>query len=122
MIAAPSRDAVKHCSEHLEKEVDIYCETCGELVVCYKCVIRGGKHQNHDYKDIDQAFFEYQEWIVQSVEPMEKQVTTINKALAQLDARCGEISDQRAANKDKVHSTFKRLQEVLDVRPGDRAN
>ena len=68
---ALSRDAVKkkHCREHLEKEVDLYCETCGELV-CYKCVIRGGKHQNHDYKEIDQAFLEYKEWIVASVEPV----------------------------------------------------
>ena len=113
--AASSTHAVKHCREHLEKEVDLYCETCRELV-CYKCVIRGGKHQNHDYKEIDQAFLEYKEWIVASVEPMEKQVTTITKALRQLDARCGEISDQRAANKDKVHATFKRLREVLDVR------
>ena len=113
--AASSMHAVKHCREHLEKEVDLYCETCRELV-CYKCVIRGGKHQNHDYKEIDQAFLGYKEWIVSSVEPMEKQVTTITKALGQLDARCGDISDQRAANKDKVHATFKRLREVLDVR------
>ena len=113
--AASSTHAVKHCREHLEKEIDLYCETCRELV-CYKCVIRGGKHQNHDYKEIDQAFLEHKEWIVASVEPMEKQVTTITKALAQLDARCGEISDKRAANKDKVHVTFKRLREVLDVR------
>ena len=113
--AASSTHAVKHCREHLEKEVDLYCGTCRELV-CYKCVIRGGKHQNHDYKEIDQAFLEYKEWIVASVEPMEKQVTTISKALALLDARCGEISDQQAANKDKVHATFKRLREVLDVR------
>ena len=113
--AASSTHAVKHCRKHLEKEVDLYCETCRELV-CYKCVIRGGKHQNHDYKEIDQAFLKYKEWIVASVEPMEKQVTTITKALGQLDARCGEISDQRAANKDKVHVTFKRLREVLDVR------
>ena len=115
MNAASSTHAVKHCREHLEKEVDLYCETCRELV-CYKCVIRSGKHQNHDYKEIDQALLEYEEWIVASVEPMEKQVTTITKALGQLDARCGEISDQRAANKDKVHVTFKRLREVLDVR------
>ena len=113
--AASSTHAVKHCREHLEKEVDIYCETCRELV-CYKCVIRGGKHQNHVFKEIDQAFLEYKEWIVASVEPMEKQVTAITKALGQLDARCGEISDQRAANKHKVHVTFKRLREVLDVR------
>ena len=33
--AASSTHAVKHCREHLEKEVDLYCETCRELV-CYK--------------------------------------------------------------------------------------
>ena len=115
MIAAPSRGAVKHCCEHLEKELELYCATCEEPV-CYKCVIRGGKHQNHDYKEIDQAFLEYKEWIVASVKPMEKQVTTIKKALAQLDACCEEISDQQAVVKDKVHINFGHLREVLDAR------
>ena len=35
-----------------------------------------------------------------SLEPMEKQMVTIDKALAQLDTRCGEIADQRAATED----------------------
>ena len=113
--ATIATEVVKRCFEHLEKEMELYCETCGELV-CYKCVIKGGKHQNHDYKEIDLAFQEHKEWIVSSVEPMEKQVTTITKALAQLDARCGEISDQRAATKVEVHITFQRLREVIDVR------
>ena len=33
-----------------------------------------------------------------------------------LDARCGEISDQRTATAVNIHVTFRRLQEVLDVR------
>ena len=43
-------------------------------------------------------------------------MTTINKALAQLDTCCGEISDQRAATAVNIHVTFRRLREVLDVR------
>jgi tripartite motif-containing protein 2/3/tripartite motif-containing protein 71 len=34
----------------------------------------------------------------------------------QLDARCGEISDQRAATAINVHSNFRRIREALDVR------
>ena len=47
---------------------------------------------------------------------MEKQVATIEKALAQLDTRCGEIADQRAATEDSIHVTFRRLREILNVR------
>ena len=114
-IAAPCRDTVKHCFEHLVEEVKLCCETCGELV-CYKCVIRGGKHQKHNYKEIGKALQEYKEWIMSSLEPMEEQVKTIKKAVALFDARCGEISDQRAATKNKVHDSFKRLREALDAR------
>ena len=47
---------------------------------------------------------------------MEKQVVLIEKALAELNTRCGEISDQRTAIEENVHVTFKRLREVLTAR------
>ena len=43
-------------------------------------------------------------------------MTIVKETLAQLDARCGEISDQRTATAVNIHGTFRRLQEVLDVR------
>ena len=47
---------------------------------------------------------------------MEKQLTTISKALAQLDTRCGEISDQQAAIEANIHSTFRKIHSILDAR------
>ena len=111
----PSREAVRHCFEHSEEELKLYCETCGELV-CLKCAIKGGKHFSHDYKEVSKAFQEYKEEITSSLEPMEKQVATIKGVLAQLNTRCGKISDQREATEGKIHATFRRLQEVLNVR------
>jgi len=43
-------------------------------------------------------------------------VAIITKALAQLDTRCREISDQHTTIKDSIHVTFRRLWEVLNVR------
>ena len=43
-------------------------------------------------------------------------MTDVTKALAQLDERCGEISNQRTATAVNIHTTFRRLREVLDVR------
>ena len=111
-----SRDKVKVCCrEHAGKEVELFCETCGEPV-CLRCVIKGGKHHSHDYEELDKAFERYKVEVTASLEPMEKQVTTITKALAQLDARCAEISDQRAAVEADVHTAFRKLQHILDTR------
>ena len=113
--AAPSREAVRHCFEHSDEELKLYCETCGELV-CLKCAIKDGKHYGHDYKELDKAFQEYKEEIASSLQPMEKQVAIMKGVLTQLDIRCGEISDQREVTEEEIHTTFRRLQEVLDVR------
>ena len=67
------------CREHAGKEVELFCETCGEPV-CLRCVIKGGKHHSHDYEELDKAFERYKVEVTASLEPMEKQVTTITKA------------------------------------------
>ena len=111
-----SRDKVKVCCrEHAGKEVELFCETCREPV-CVKCAIKGGKHHSHDCEELDKAFDRYKVEVTASLELMEKQVTTITKALAQLDARCAEISDQQAAVEADVHTAFRKLQRILDTR------
>ena len=115
VVESTPKNAAQFCFEHVEEELKLYCETCGELV-CYKCVIKGGKHQSHDYEELDQAFKKYKEEITSSIEPMEKQVVIIKKALALIEQRCGEIFDQRTAIENNVHVTFRRLREVLTVR------
>ena len=104
-----------HCFVHEDKELELYCETCGELT-CLKCALKGGKHHSHDYEELNVAFEKYKEEITSSLEPMEKQVTTIKKALALIEQCRGEIFDQQAAIKDNIHVTFRRLREVLTVR------
>ena len=106
---------VSCCFVHKGKELELYCETCGEII-CTRCALKGGKHQTHHYEELDQAFERYKAEITSLLGPMEKQVTVIMEALAQLDARCGEISDQRTATAVNIHTTFRRLREVLDVR------
>ena len=108
-------EKVGHCIVHEGKELELYCETCGELI-CTWCALKGGEHHTHHYEALNQAFEKYKAEIACFLGPMEKQVTVITKALAQLDARCGEISDQRTATAVNIHTTFRRLWEVLDVR------
>ena len=74
------------------------------------------KHHSHDYEELNEAFERYKGEITSSLEPMEKQLATIKRALAQLDARCEEISNQRATMEANIHDTIRRLHQTLDVR------
>ena len=109
------KNAARRCFEHPKEEMKLYCETCGELA-CYKCGLKSGRHHDHEYNELDIAFESYKEEITSSLEPMEKQVDIAMKALSQLDTRCGEISDQRAATEDSIHETCRRLREAVNVR------
>ena len=99
---------------HLE-EMELYCQTCEELIN-YKSALKSGKHHDHDYEELNQAFEKYKEELTSSLEPMEKQVTIVKKALEELNARRGEISDQRATIESNIHVTFGQLREILTVR------
>ena len=120
-VINPSGSYALHCFEHVEEEMKLYCETCGELI-CLQCALKGGKHHDHDCSPFKKAFEVYKEEMSSFVEPLEKQVTTIKKALTQLDRRHEEISDQQAVIKDNVHVTFRRLREVLNIRETEIIN
>ena len=111
----PCENVTVGCPEHGGKEVDLYCETCGETI-CWKCIMQGSKHHSHKYQELNKTFERYKEEIMSMLEPIEKQITTIEKALAQLDGHCDRISDQRAAIEADIHDTIARLHETLDTR------
>ncbi len=112
---APSKKTTHYCSEHAGKELEFFCETCNDFI-CYKCAVKGGKHHDHDYDPLDEAFDKYKGEITSSLKSMEKQLKTIYTALVQLDKRSGEISDQRVTIEASIHETIRRLHEILDVR------
>ncbi len=114
--ATPLKKATPYCSEHAGKELELYCETCNELI-CWKCAfIKDGKHHGHNSNPLNEAFDKYKEEITPSLEPMEKQLKSIHTALAQLDTHHGEISDQRTIIEASIHDTIRRLHEILDIR------
>ena len=111
----PQEKVSGFCSEHVKEELKLYCETCGELT-CFHCTLKTGKHHGHDCELVEEAFEKYKKEIGPSLEPLKKQLTTVNNALVEFDRRSGEISDQQPAIEAKIHDTIRRLHEVLDMR------
>ena len=113
---ASSLNPVSYCSEHSRKELELYCETCGESICCY-CALIGGKHQNHVHKFLSGVNYEqHSKQIILSFEPIKQQLKTIDGVLAQVDRCCGEITGQQTVIEEDIHNTMKRLHEVLYAR------
>ncbi len=104
-----------HCSDHAGRGLEIFCETCNDLV-CYKCVAKNGKHHDHDYDPLDEVFEKYKGEITCSLEPVKNQLKIIHKALEQLDTRYREISDQGVTIEANIHDTIRKFHGILDIR------
>ena len=72
------------CSVHADEEVTLSCKTCRKLI-CLQCVIKSGKHHNHDYELLNKALLiKCKE---RSLRPLDMHVATVDKALEQIDKR-----------------------------------
>ena len=109
----PPKKKVMFCSKHPTKELDLYCETCEELVCC-DCTVR--IHRDHQYDLVTDAFQKHKDVLVTSLQPVERQLDTVTKSLRQLDTQCQQITDQRETLVGNIHKTIRQLQEALEVR------
>ena len=109
----PPTKKVMYCPKHPQKMLEIYCETCGELI-CNHCTIR--LHQGHKYDVVTDTFQKHKEEIVSSLQPVKQQLATVNKAVQALDTRKKEIQDQRMTVEADIHKHIDRLHQTIEQR------
>ena len=93
-----SHENITFCPEHVGREIELFCESCSEAI-CYKCIKKGGKHNGHDYEEVDEAVERY------ATQKIPSSLETTEKALTQLDTCHEEVSDQREAIEADIHNT-----------------
>ena len=115
-------DALKkvtlYCSLHQGKELELYCETCGELI-CHNCTVNKHCRPEHKYDLVGDTFERHKAEITTSLEPVEKQLGVVSKALEQFDLRSQELDDLQVAIVDNVQQQIRQLQELLEARKAE---
>ena len=109
---------VKHCLEHTEEQMKLYCKSCEEAI-CLKCAIKGSEHFSHDYEELSLVFERYKGEILPLLESMRERVTKNKNMQEKLDMCNREISSQRGAVENDIRATFRQLHEVLHVRENE---
>ena len=115
-------DALKkvtiYCSLHQGKELEIYCETCEELI-CHNCTVSKHCRPEHKYVLVSDAFEKHKAEITASLEPINKLHTTTSDALEQLNVRLHEFDDQEVAVEASVRRYVKQLHELLETKQAE---
>ena len=110
-----------HCTEHVDEELKLYCETCSE-VICYKCVTKWGTHHSHDYQSISDAFEKHKDEISTFLEPMGNQLTRIDQALTDLETCSAEVDVRQDIVEGNIEGTVRELHIVLEARKTNLLN
>ena len=105
-----------YCSLHKGKELELYCETCEELI-CHNCIVK--KHKDHQYDLIDDTFKKHKAEIIASLGPVENQLGIANKALEQIEQRSGDVNKKRVATKTEIKKIVQQLHEMLEARKAE---
>ena len=111
-LVPPKKQALP-CPKHPEKELDLFCDTCEELI-CRNCIVR--VHREHQYDLVDDAFPKHKEVIVDSLLPVEQQLASVNTALESLNIRCGKVTEQRQVVVTNIERSIQQLHDALEKR------
>ena len=84
-------EAIMDCTDH-NKPLEIFCETCQELI-CQSCTIR--RHRDHNYDLICDTFPKHRQDIEKVVEVVVKKMVALQDALTAITRREEEVTKQR---------------------------
>ena len=79
----PPKNVTLYCTQHEGMKLDLYCETRGELI-CLHCTVNKHCRPEHKYDVVGDTFDRHKAEITASLEPVEKQLGVVSKALDQL--------------------------------------
>ena len=102
-------EVTMNCSSH-DKPLEIYCETCHDLI-CHNCTVR--IHKGHEYDLVSDTYDKHRQTIESSLEPVKEQIVVVTEAVTTLTQREKEITHQGETVKEEIHVMIKQIIDLL---------
>ena len=110
-------DALKkvtlYCSLHKGKELELYCETCEELI-CLLCTVK--KHKDHQYDLVTDTFEQHKAEITASLEPVVVRLEATKKSMGQIDTQSKAVEANRVAVSAEIDKEIDKHIHILETR------
>lgn len=107
-----------HCSRHKGREVDLYCESCEELI-CLQCTVDKHYKPEHRYALVTDVIKQHKGEITASLAPVEEQLCAAGKMLEQLDAQLQDLDGQQRNCEACIQQETRHLQDILERRKSE---
>ena len=105
-------EATGNCTDH-NKPLEIFCETCEELI-CQLCTVNC-VHAGHSHDVVSDTYKKHCDTIMtSSLQPLNKEIEQLTDAIAKLFNRREEVKQQGETTKKEIHVTIDELKSVLD--------
>ena len=102
----PPQKKVLLCPRHEGKQLELFCETCSELV-CHNCTTK--IHKGHSCDVVSDTFETHKAEILSSLKPIQQQLATVKQAREQVTLRHKGITDQQAALEVEIVSFVEKM-------------
>ena len=99
------QSGLNYCTDH-DKPLEIWCETCDEII-CVNCAVR--EHKNHRYDMITDIYSKQRGKIEISLIPVKKKVETLKIALSTLEERKAKIEEKGEEVTEEIHEMVEEM-------------
>lgn len=102
----PPHKKVLFCSKHEGKQLELFCETCCELI-CHNCTTK--IHKGHNCDVVSDTFETHKAEIISSLKPVQQQLKTVKEALKQINLSQKYVTYNQVALETQISSFASRL-------------
>ena len=99
------------CTDH-NKPLEIFCETCQELI-CHNCTVK--QHKDHDYDVVSDTYSKHEDEITKcGLQPLNKERDRLAEESKVLMDRINEVTQQADTTDDEIRQTITEIKNRLD--------
>ena len=102
-----------HCAYHQKRELELYCETCEQLI-CVQCTIT--EHNGHKYSLVKDTFEKHKQEVKASLALAKEWLSAVRKASKCVKALKNEILNRQATLESKMYEDNQKLVDIITAR------
>ena len=112
LSAVDSSDGMCQCSRHQSQSLDLYCESCQQLV-CRDCIVADRKHVDHEYGYVNEVIASHREDVKRKLCPAKQLEEDLSTAVSRISNIKVEVTEQGASRSREIDAAFDALIDVL---------
>ena len=105
------KQPIMECTSH-NKPLEVYCDTCQQLV-CQLCTVR--QHRDHECDALIDVFPKHKQQILEELQPVEDKLVTLTTTQQALEKQESELVEQNQAVKREINNSVQQLMKALQL-------